>query len=138
MYQEKTLDIIQALHDSISFRGFKATLDILQINKEPLLTDFEKTVIDEVSKALNISNPMNVILDNRNLRGDSKMFIEFCVFYWYSDTSITQIHKRILRNKSLSQITLYKNNILNLNQNYQQDEKYYHIREKLNETLLQK
>lgn len=137
MNQEETIQIIEDLLDSIKNRGFKKTSQLLRVEQtidlEPQLQEFDKFVIENVSKSFNIK--FEELFYGRYKRGDYKYAIGFCVYYLYNIRTLGDIQKKIFKNKNKSLLSKYRRDVMELKDNNLQEEKYIKIKKVLDKKI---
>lgn len=96
------LAIFQQLFRSIEVRGLQQTSLLLKLDEpvkiEPELNDFEKFVLYEVTNAFRIT--IDDLYYKRYQRGNYKYIIGLCVHYLYNVTTLGEIQKKYLKQKT--------------------------------------
>lgn len=136
MKQEDNINLLQKVLDSISKRGYKKTLDLLSFKIEDnivLRKAKDKLIVSEVTKAFNISK--EDLFYSRYERGELKYAIGFCVYYLYKYKTLGEIFKTIFKNKNKSQLSKYRQLIVELNPKIEQDKKYIILLEELDKKI---
>jgi hypothetical protein len=136
MKQEENINLLQKVLDSISKRGYKKTLDLLSFKIEDnivLRKAKDKLIVLEVTKAFNISK--EDLFYSRYERGELKYAIGFCVYYLYKYKTLGEIFKTIFKNKNKSQLSKYRQLIVELNPKIEQDKKYITLLEVLDQKI---
>jgi hypothetical protein len=137
MNQEETIQIIEDLLDSIKNRGLKKTSQLLKVEQtkdlEPQLQEFDKFVIENVSKSFNIK--FEELFYGRYKRGDYRYAIGFCVYYLYHIRTLGDIQKKIFKNKNKSLLSKYRRDVMELKDNNVQEEKYIKIKKVLDKKI---
>jgi hypothetical protein len=136
MKQEENINLLQKVLDSVSKRGYKKTLDLLSFKIEDnivLRKAKDKLIVLEVTKAFNISK--EDLFYSRYERGELKYAIGFCVYYLYKYKTLGEIFKTIFKNKNKSQLSKYRQLIVELNPKIEQDKKYITLLEVLDQKI---
>lgn len=136
MKQEENINLLQKVLDSVSKRGYKKTLDLLSFKIEDnivLRKTKDKLIVSEVTKAFNISK--EDLFYSRYERGELKYAIGFCVYYLYKYKTLGEIFKTIFKNKNKSQLSKYRQLIIELNPKIEQDKKYITLLEVLDQKI---
>jgi hypothetical protein len=136
MKQEENINLLQKVLDSISKRGYKKTLDLLSFKIEDnivLRKAKDKLIVSEVTKAFNISK--EDLFYSRYERGELKYAIGFCFYYLYKYKTLGEIFKTIFKNKNKSQLSKYRQLIVELNPKIEQDKKYITLLEELDKKI---
>ena len=93
----------------------------------------DKLIVLEVTKAFNISK--EDLFYSRYERGELKYAIGFCVYYLYKYKTLGEIFKTIFKNKNKSQLSKYRQLIVELNPKIEQDKKYITLLEVLDQKI---
>lgn len=136
MKKEETIEILEALLDSVKVRGFKKTMVALKNSKGSdidLSAPYDKFVVDTIVSKFNISH--DALLYNKYLRGDNKYAIGFCVYYLYDRKTLGEIHKQIFKNRNKTLLSKYRQMIYDLNDAHKTDHKYLEIKSDLDKKI---
>jgi hypothetical protein len=132
----RSIKILEALAKVIRFRGYNQTLAMLAnetkedtVSGDPLVV---KTMA-VISKEFGIE--IEQILCAKNVRGDQKFAIGFCVYFLYEKYSLGEIKKYIFKERDKSALTKYRQLIDNLNPRYKNDKVYIEKKIRLTEVL---
>lgn len=136
MNHEETVEIIEDLLDSIKNRGLVKTSMLLKVEKpkdlQPQLQEFDKFVIETVTKAFNIE--FEDLFFGRYKRGDYKLAIGLCVYHLYNVRTLGDIQKKIFRNKNKSLLSKYRRDVMELKPTEEND-KFFKIRKAVDKKI---
>jgi hypothetical protein len=135
---KKDIIIFEKFLNSLKVRGYKKTLDLLSFkddNEANLSSTKDELIVNEVIKIFNITKE-DLFFNRYEKSTENKYAIGLCVFYFYQYKTLGEIQKNIFKNKNKSQLSRYRQIIIDLKTNSKVDLKYIKIKNILDKLIL--